>query len=54
MTRNEHGEEGVNDGDLQDGRMGEGISTSQQTTCQDGDGRLPDSPTYQDDVVEGD
>jgi len=54
MTRNEHGEEGVNDGDLQDGRMGEGISASQQTACQDGDGRLPDSPTYQDDVAEGD
>ena len=53
MTRNEHGEEGVNDGDLQDGRMGEGISASQQTACQDGDGKLPDSPTYPDDVVEG-
>ena len=51
---NEHGEEGVNDRDLQDGRMGEGISASQQTACQDGDGRLPDSPTYQDDLVEGD
>ena len=50
----QHGEEGVNDRDLQDGRMGEGISASQQTACQDGDGRLPDSPTYQDDVVDGD
>ena len=33
--------------------MGEGISASQQTACQDGDGKLPDSPTYPDDVVEG-
>ena len=34
--------------------MGEGISVRQQTAYQDSDGRLPDSPTYQDNVVEGD
>ncbi|RLN42461.1 hypothetical protein C2845_PM01G42350 [Panicum miliaceum] len=46
---NEHGEDGFNDRGLQGGRMGEGISASQQTACQDGDERLLDSPTCQND-----
>ncbi|RLM84972.1 hypothetical protein C2845_PM04G17580 [Panicum miliaceum] len=46
---NQHGEEGVNDRDLHGGRMGEGISASQQTACHDGNERLPDSSTSQND-----
>jgi len=34
--------------------MGEEISVSQQTACLDGNERLPDNPTYQDDEAEYD
>ena len=50
----QHGEEGVNDRDLQDGHMGEGISASQQTASLDCDERLPDNPTYQNDEADYD
>ena len=49
---NQHREEGVNDRDLQCGLMGEEISAGQQTACLDGDERLPDNPTYQDDEAD--
>ena len=34
--------------------MGENISAGHQTACLDGDERLPDCPTYQDDEAECD
>jgi hypothetical protein len=51
---NQHGEEGVNDQDMHGGPMVEEISASQQTACQDGDERLFDSPTCQNDESECD
>jgi len=52
---NQHGEDGVNDRDLQCGDlMGEEISAGQQTASLDGDERLPDNPTYQNDEADCD
>ena len=52
---NQHGEDGVNDRDLQCGDlMGEEISAGQQTASLDCDERLPDNPTYQNDKADCD